>query len=250
MNKAIFIALVLAAMTMVALGQVHAGDCKYTFAGGNTYDFSHVGTIEGTYNGQKVYMNLCQDLTEICTDGGTNICIPKSSTSMGSSDISFASYSSTAKPTTTFADGVNTMFYDNGAKQCYNMGNVSRKTSVKITCADKSDTTFAITEGSVICQFNLPIKLDCGSSGGLSGGAIFLIVFFSVLAGYFVIGFIVCKFILKKPGFVQAIPQYGFWCSLPGNYIAGCKFVVGKFTKKGDNSMSTTSDNYGSTEEV
>ncbi|OQV18677.1 hypothetical protein BV898_07307 [Hypsibius exemplaris] len=49
---------------------------------------------------------------------------------------------------------------------------------------------------------------------GLSVGSMLLIIFFSVLAAYFVIGVAVRKFIGGAVGY-EAIPNYAFWSDLP-----------------------------------
>lgn len=88
---------------------------------------------------------------------------------------------------------------------------------------------------------------------GLSGGAIFLIVVLSLWAAYFIIGFLVCKFYLKRTTIADSIPHLAFWASLPGFYLAGCKIAIGfvqsKISGAKNNAGSVDSD-YGSTEEV
>jgi hypothetical protein len=41
-------------------------------------------------------------------------------------------------------------------------------------------------------------------------------VFFSLLAAYFLGGFIFLKLIKKKPG-LEAVPNFAFWSSIPGD---------------------------------
>jgi len=87
-----------------------------------------------------------------------------------------------------------------------------------------------------LIRLSVQHPLGCPAKNGLSGGGIFLIVFFSLFAAYFIIGFLVCKFVMKKDG-LDAIPQRGFWSALPGLYFAGCKTVIGKIRgKKGGSS--------------
>eukprot|EP00461_Guttulinopsis_vulgaris_P004631 UN04633 len=89
----------------------------------------------------------------------------------------------------------------------------------------------------------------------LSGGAIFLIVVFSLLAAYFIFGFLLCKFYFKQPTIVESIPHVTFWMSLPKLYIAGCSVAI-SFVKskinggKSGGVDSSDYDSYGATEDV
>jgi hypothetical protein len=106
--------------------------------------------------------------------------------------------------------------------------------------ASKQDTTLPVI------RLSIQHPLGCPANAGLSGGGIFLIVFFSVFAGYFIIGFLVCKFGLKKEG-LDAIPQRGFWCALPGLYLAGCQCVIGRIRNKKGSGFSEENSGSGST---
>ena len=70
--------------------------------------------------------------------------------------------------------------------------------------------------------------------GGLDGAGVFLIILFVALILYILIGIILNKVVFHKEGpFVQMLPHYSFWVSLPGLVIDGCKFIGHGF-KKGD----------------
>eukprot|EP00461_Guttulinopsis_vulgaris_P002494 UN02495 len=88
---------------------------------------------------------------------------------------------------------------------------------------------------------------------GLSGGAVFLIIVLSVWAAYFIFGFLFFKFYLKKTTITESIPHFGFWSSLPGFYIAGCKvaisFVQSKIGKKGA-SEGSSYESYGAADDA
>jgi len=67
-----------------------------------------------------------------------------------------------------------------------------------------------------------------GSSGGLSGGSIFLIIILCVSVTYLVGGVIFNKVKNNAAG-VEMIPNHGFWLGLPGLVADGFRFVIGKF---------------------
>jgi len=71
--------------------------------------------------------------------------------------------------------------------------------------------------------------LDCvggsGLAGGLSGGALFLIILVSILFVYFVGGLLYNKFV-KKEGFKPLHAE--FWADLPALVKDGVMFVVNK----------------------
>lgn len=76
-----------------------------------------------------------------------------------------------------------------------------------------------------------------GSAGGSSGDTVALAILLIIIFGfilYFVIGWCLNKFVFKKEGsFVELLPQYLFWTSLPGLLKDGCLFIAHGF-KKGD----------------
>lgn len=258
MNKFILSLALIAIFAIIA--QASGADpapaaCTYKFVGGESYDFSHIGTLTGQFNNKPVYLNFCENVSKtLCPDGDSNICAPKTGTD--GDDVSFATRNKDSLPpnlTYDAATKTNLIKEHSGKAQCYSFGYMSRQLSIHLSCGSENSKTFEITDLRSSCQFETTLTVQCdgGSSGGLSGGAIFLIIFFSVLAGYFLIGFLVCKFGLKKEGIVQAIPQHQFWCALPGLYIAGIKFVIGKITGKGKGESSgSPAQYYGSTEEV
>lgn len=125
------------------------------------------------------------------------------------------------------------------------------KLIIDMACSKESKGSYVESLVPVI-RLSIESPLACTGGGGLSGGGLFLILFFSFFAGYFIIGFIVCKFVLKKEGVVNAIPQNAFWCALPGLYVAGIKCLIGKVTGGGSNKSAdySSSSEYGATEDV
>lgn len=247
MQKFVLIALLAVACLCSVSIATSAPACQYDFQGGSSYDFSNIGTLTGVFNGQPAYMNLCNNIADKCK-GTSSIC------SVGTSDeVSFAAKGGSAVPPINTYDQttkISTIKEESGKAQCYSFGLQPRKLSIKITCGSKNSDTFEIIDMKSGCVFETAVTLKCGGeSSGLSGGALFLIIFFSLFAAYFIIGFIVCKFVLKAQG-TNAVPQFAFWSALPGFYIAGIKCLVGKITGGGKSRVtSSTSDGYGATEE-
>jgi hypothetical protein len=238
---------------------VRGDDCTYIFVGGESYDFSDVGTIAGMWGTiRPAYLNLCANIKDKCTEGKNSICSPP--TDPGSGDVSFASRSpgytppvSTYNPTT----GINSIKESSGAADCFTQDYGPRKTEIQITCTTKTDTSFVIQQTSP-CQFQIKLNVNCQApGGGLSGGGIFLIIFFSLFAAYFIIGFLVCKFVMKKQTFSESIPQYQFWSSLPGFFVAGIKVFIGFVKSKisggkssGSSGSSSGSSTYGTVDDI
>jgi len=60
---------------------------------------------------------------------------------------------------------------------------------------------------------------------GPDGGAIFLIILFSVALAYFVVGITYNAFVKHRSG-IQLLPQAKFWIGLPLNAIEGCRATL------------------------
>ncbi|KAJ6234782.1 hypothetical protein M0813_29074 [Anaeramoeba flamelloides] len=73
-------------------------------------------------------------------------------------------------------------------------------------------------------------KKDTGSKG-LSGGAIFLIIFFSGVGAYFIFGMLINKVARKKEG-SEIIPNSSFWKSWPGLMADGARLLMCKKSSK------------------
>ncbi|CAG5123939.1 unnamed protein product [Candidula unifasciata] len=61
-------------------------------------------------------------------------------------------------------------------------------------------------------------------SGSLSVGTILVIVFFSVLGVYLLIGFLYARFVLRAKG-IEQIPNYEFWKDFGNLQADGCDFI-------------------------
>jgi len=76
-------------------------------------------------------------------------------------------------------------------------------------------------------------EVSYGNSGDTVALALLLILIFGFIL-YFVVGWILNKFVFHKEGsFFELLPQYLFWSSLPGLLKDGCLFIAHGF-KKGD----------------
>ncbi|XP_052812123.1 uncharacterized protein LOC128239529 [Mya arenaria] len=128
---------------------------------------------------------------------------------------------------------------------------VLKLTTVDLICDESAcDPTFTPKGEQGAGQFEMMLKTVCacpgkcdskgptgdckggsGASGGLSGGSILLIIVFGVLVSYLIGGILFMKFVKKAEG-SEAIPNKGFWASIPRNVVNGCKFTVSKIRRK------------------
>jgi hypothetical protein len=76
------------------------------------------------------------------------------------------------------------------------------------------------------------------SKGGLSGGSVFLIIFFVGLVVYFAAGIAFKRIRMHSEG-IEMIPNVEFWTSLPGLVRDGVFFIRNKITGKSGAAYST-----------
>jgi len=194
---------------------------------------------DGVY---EYYMNVCAAALyggADCSQKGFAICQYAGSTfvaSLGTWNLaSWASASSTVV-TATLTDG----------DKCYQGGDwITRTAHVQFTCGHSSTSpTFSIAEGAN-CVFNLGLNANCGSgpappdpsssggkgpdgtSSGLSGGSVFLIILVVLLPIYIAAG---CVYKTKTKGTsgVESCPNVDFWRDLPGLVKDGFRFTFSK----------------------
>jgi len=124
--------------------------------------------------------------------------------------------------------------------------NKNRESSVTFQCKAGADglTMQSCTEDSSMhCNYvlTIPSSIACGSTAppppppggsddkhGLSGGSIFLIIFFVLIPVYIALG---CLYQRKKNGttsMADSCPNYEFWSSLPGYIKEGFVFSKNK----------------------
>ena len=80
-------------------------------------------------------------------------------------------------------------------------------------------------------------KGGSSSSDGLSGGAIFLIIFFSILGAYVLFGCIF-NWMNGVKQFPRMLPHYAFWCELPSFISEGFGFLRSKICGGGQTRQS------------
>eukprot|EP00461_Guttulinopsis_vulgaris_P000018 UN00018 len=162
-----------------------------------------------------------------------------------------ASFTNTPAPEATYIQpgnknsGVSIRFKNGGI--CHLPGGVQidRQVDLRIKCPTSgSDSKITISETST-CVYEIDMfhKSACAGASddeGMSGGAIFLLIIFITLAIYFAAGFAICMFRFGKRG-IDAVPHKDFWCSLPGWYVAGIKFTIGKIKNAAGSKTITTS---------
>eukprot|EP01084_Bolivina_argentea_P280406 479537_1 len=156
-------------------------------------------------------------------------------------------------PTYEIIDGIGTYTFQ------YKNGYSGRNQTIIFNC---NPVAIPYDENTVQCgepeRFLYELKIDtyiaCVSpvlsdNSGLSGGSIFVILFFSVLFGYFVIGYIVIWQLKNKDkGFVllDNIPNVSFWIILPALVKTGCVVSYSFLAQK----MGKNTDGYDETDQL
>eukprot|EP01084_Bolivina_argentea_P085734 154959_1 len=110
-----------------------------------------------------------------------------------------------------------------------------RRFEAELVCDSSTDGRVMGMDEPRTCEYVMTINtryacgvVACSSDDGISGGSVFLIIFFSGFFLYFVVGYLVMAFTKNKEGgvadFSNNIPQKAFWCMLPSLVLAGCMF--------------------------
>lgn len=81
------------------------------------------------------------------------------------------------------------------------------------------------------CDKSGAAKCRSGGSSGLGGGSILLIIFFSLLFVYLIVGALIMKFVKKAEG-KEVIPNIGFWTAVPSHIKGGIMFTFAKITRR------------------
>lgn len=121
----------------------------------------------------------------------------------------------------------------------------TRSAEVKLTCSQKAKlSSMTVVESQTVYTFTAQSSYACTSSSGggkqcalgcvYGVGGLFMTLAFVALILYFVIGFVLCKFVWKMEG-IEVIPNVHFWVDIPFLLKDGVMFFVDLFrmvTKK------------------
>ncbi|XP_005109119.1 cation-dependent mannose-6-phosphate receptor [Aplysia californica] len=107
-----------------------------------------------------------------------------------------------------------------------------RRTVIMLQCdpdVDDSNAEMVYMEESKLCYYLFEMKHQAlcpaeTASSGLSVGSILLIVFFTIVSVYLLVGFLYSRFVLGSKGMEQ-IPNYEFWKDFGNLQADGCEFV-------------------------
>jgi len=218
--------------------------CTFTDQDGNFYDFSLLSTVTksasimaGTYT---FYVTPCAttpqntQVSKPCKKvNSPAIQVDQDNNCVYLADLNTQTFSKTP-------DGLIVIDYENG-EPC---GDVSRTTKISFMCDTTTESNLyqAQTDHPDICQyeFDWKTKYACkgmapGSnpSGGLTGGAWFLIILFAIALPVYLIGGIIYNMKVKNATGVEVIPNIAFWRDFPSLIKEGCTFTFGKMCGRG-----------------
>jgi len=254
MNSLSFVVLALMAMTVFAQDDpykcnpnISYPSKKKTFYYDFTslyHDISGVDTLMKRFDSNVMYINPCGVCSSSCITPDTSACLRTADWDYLSAGI-LKTQKITASNWKQAEMGKSAMitYSDGDSQKC--AGNKKRSTTIHIICEPTASAAYFMDDYiAKDCKytFYLYSATGCGTQvpyrGGASGGEAFatavLIIFFVGLFLYFVIGFCLNKFVWHKEGsFVELLPNYIFWSSLPSLIADGCKFIAHGF-KKGD----------------
>jgi len=117
-------------------------------------------------------------------------------------------------------------------------GDFKRSAEITLQCLQDAKFDFFVNEGeqepdndTIIFRMVLASRYACGYGpqitpsnevSPLSGGAIFAIVFFSLIGAYLIFG-VGYQLLVKKESGKRLCPNHEFWCNLPGSLTSPCK---------------------------
>jgi len=224
---------------------------KFTGASGTTYDLSPLtkptnAPWEGKEAGTNFifYWNFCANLVgvpaQVETTGPATV-IQLDPSVNGAHATGRLSAQTIAES----SNGIEITYknmQDDFCRDASGVQTIQRTTFINIECDKKATagTFISVTEPSqndpaTRCKYYINMKHSAackggaGGAGGLSGGSIFLIIFFC-LAAVYVIGGIVFNKVRNNAAGTDLIPNYAFWAGLPGLIVDGFKFIKNKFT--------------------
>jgi len=110
------------------------------------------------------------------------------------------------------------------------------QTQISLIC-DKSAGTGAptyVSNANNIFKYDWKTSVACSgvSGSGITGGEVFLIIFFCGIALYIVIGVVVNRFVRQMNG-IEMLPNVAFWSGFFGLIKDGGRFIMLKTCKRG-----------------
>ncbi|CAF3374870.1 unnamed protein product [Rotaria socialis] len=130
----------------------------------------------------------------------------------------------------TYAHGIITIVYTDGAASTVNVFLICNDTE-SAQAAQINDNTYL---------FNIESKCACPgkciytpdeSSGGLTGGAIFIIILVSAMAIYAIASVIFLRFVKHEQG-INLVPNRNLWLQLGHDSIHGVRFLVARIQRR------------------
>eukprot|EP01112_Ceratiomyxa_fruticulosa_P014415 TRINITY_DN4125_c0_g2_i4.p1 TRINITY_DN4125_c0_g2~~TRINITY_DN4125_c0_g2_i4.p1 ORF type:complete len:251 (-),score=49.28 TRINITY_DN4125_c0_g2_i4:157-909(-) len=219
------------------------GACTYTSSDKKyNYDLSALsvssgyGYLRNGGDGYNYWFNVCANLPKSNCTQQAPVC--QASQTKAGQNVP------TGYLPATFADGDAgtgsgvVITYVNNVEQC--SGNTPRKTNLHFKCSGGAPgflTITSITENKCLYDIYINSYSACPTSGGkgkidadlkkMSGGSIFLIIFFVGAAVYLIVGSIV-NWRVKHASGIEVIPNFELWRSIPGLMKDGFTFTKDK----------------------
>jgi len=216
--------------------------CEWTDANGNLYDFSALANVKTSAKlsdgGYDFYVKPCTstpknaETAPACGKPNAPIIQLLQGTTECTAYLADLATQAWSKD----ANNHIVLAYGNG-QPC---GGVSRAAKISFECDSSTESNFyeAKTDYPTQCQyeFEWKTKYACpgmaGTSGGLTGGAWFLIFLFAIILPVYLIGGVIFNMRKGATG-IEAIPNIAFWRDLPSLLKEGCKFTFGRCCGRG-----------------
>jgi len=226
--------------------------CTYAASGGS-WDLSPLFRTTGDYKGTDgtydYKMNVCgpSNSGPGCTDKSFAIC--QFSQAGGTFVASLGSFAQPptwslitlpSNPAEPVANGV--MYTFTNGDICWIAGRQQVRTVMTVFRCNPGSTeeSLKVEEDQTTCTFTITLKTDKGcqgsgpgptpptpdkkESGGISGGTVFVIIFFSLIPIYIGLGCLYGRTKKQLTG-IDAMPNIAFWRDLPGLVKDGAKYA-------------------------
>ncbi|XP_065845837.1 cation-dependent mannose-6-phosphate receptor-like [Oscarella lobularis] len=212
------------------------GTCKCRYGNNTMIDLTPLnGAGKPRFNvsdGSFYYaVDLCSEFHAKFCENGASVC----QTKLDYSDGWVCGRIDGSDFTLSIDNETETLYYD------LNDGDQSRKSRITLVCDESEEGTMQAfgDAGTLSYNFKLTSKYACPVhfSSGLSGGSYLLIIFFSLVVTYFVVGILVMKFGKKAEG-KEIIPNSGLWLSIPSLVKEGVVFLWHKIRGNGNGKQS------------